>query len=177
AADAPHSCSWLASNPAPCLGRPLWYGVTWSLLRWINDHFGLGLGGEKAIQKALVDNSLTGFANIENVVGEPIETLLAEWAATLYLDDRSATALPSRIDFPSWNLFDIFDVGGLPSSARLRPTSVVFQDFTEDVDVRAGSTAYFLLSGNVTAPTAIRVRNQVDGVLPTTMQVFIVRTK
>ena len=71
-------------------------------------------GGERAIQKALVDNDFRGLESIEDVVGVPIETLLAEWAATLYLDDRGVPGLPARLDFPSWNLFDIYEGGGLP---------------------------------------------------------------
>ena len=137
-AEAPHECSWLTNSPAPCNGRPLWYGVTWSLLRWINDHFGLGFpGGEQGIQKALVDNTLRGMGNIEDVLGEPIETLLAEWAATLYLDDRGVAGLPARLDFPSWDLLDVFS--GPVSS--LVPIGVGFVDFARDVDVRAASTA------------------------------------
>ena len=134
-ADASHECSWLTVSPVPCGGRPLWYGVTWSLLRWVNDHFGPSFpGGERAIQKALVDNDFRGLESIEDVVGVPIETLLAEWAATL-----------------------------------------VFTNFARDVDVRAASTAYFVLAGNVQSPTAVRVRDQADGQLPPNMQVFLVR--
>ncbi|MCH8254730.1 MAG: hypothetical protein IID06_05220 [Gemmatimonadetes bacterium] len=91
-------------------------------------------GGERAIQKALVDNDFRGLESIEDVVGVPIETLLAEWAATL-----------------------------------------VFTNFARDVDVRAASTAYFVLAGNVQSPTAVRVRDQADGQLPPNMQVFLVR--
>ncbi len=63
--------------------------------------------------------------NIEDVLGEPIETLLAEWAATLYVDDRGVTGLPARLDFPSWNLRDIFEGGTLPPSSKLAPIPVV----------------------------------------------------
>ncbi|MCH8144826.1 MAG: hypothetical protein IIA55_08930 [Gemmatimonadetes bacterium] len=132
-------------------------------------------GGERAIQKALVDNDFRGLESIEDVVGVPIETLLAEWAATLYLDDRGVPGLPARLDFPSWNLFDIYEGGGLPSSARLDPIRIVFTNFARDVDVRAASTAYFVLAGNVQSPTAVRVRDQADGQLPPNMQVFLVR--
>ncbi len=176
-ADAPHACSWLTGTPAPCEGRSLWYGVTWSLLRWVNDHFGPGFlpDGERGIQKALVNNTLLGLENLADVVGVPIETLLAEWAATLYLDDRGIAGLPARLDFPSWNLFDIFQGGALPATSRLVPIVVLFNNSVRDVDVRAASTAYFLLSGAVSAPTAIRVRTQADLVLPSTVQVFVVR--
>ena len=84
--------------------------------------------------EGLVDNDFRGLESIEDVVGVPIETLLAEWAATL-----------------------------------------VFTNFARDVDVRAASTAYFVLAGNVQSPTAVRVRDQADGQLPPNMQVFLVR--
>lgn len=175
-ADAPHACSWLTVSPAPCGGRSLWYGVTWSLLRWVSDHFGPSfLGGERAIQKALVDNDLRGLESIEDVIGVPIETFLAEWAATLYLDDRGVPGLPARLDFPSWNLLDIYEGGGLSATARLDPIRIVFTNFARDVDVRAASTAYFVLAGDVRSPTAVRVRDQADGQLPPNMQVFLVR--
>ncbi len=170
-AEAPHACSWLTISPAPCGGRPLWYGVTWSLLRWINDHFGPGLGGEQGIQKALVHNTLRGLENLENVVGVPSETLLAEWAATLYLDDRLIAGLPARLDFPSWDLLDVFS--GPVSS--LVPIGVGFVDFARNVDVRAASTAYFRLTGAVSLPTSVRVRDQGDVALPPVMQVFVIR--
>ena len=50
--------------------------------------------------EGLVDNDFRGLESIEDVVGVPIETLLAEWAATLYLDDRGVPGLPARLDFP-----------------------------------------------------------------------------
>jgi len=175
-ANAPHACSWLTANPAPCGSRALWYGVTWSLLRWVSDHFGPGFpGGEQAIQKALVDSDLRGLESIEDVIGVPIETFLAEWAATLYLDDRGVAGLPARLDFPSWNLLNIYEGGNLPSSAKLDPIRIVFTNFARNVDVRAASTAYFVLAGDVQSPTAVRVRDQADGQLPPNMQVFIVR--
>jgi hypothetical protein len=174
--DVPHACSWLTVNPAPCRGRPLWYGVTWSLLRWVNDHFGPTFpGGEEAIQRALIDNDMTGLENIADVIGVPIETFLAEWAASLYLDDRGVGGLPSRIGFPSWNLLDISESGTIPSVPRLDPIRFSFGDFAGDVDVRSASTAYFVLSGGVSAATAVRVRNQIDQFLSSTVQVFLVR--
>jgi hypothetical protein len=175
-ADAPHSCSWLTVNPAPCQGRPLWYGVTWSLLRWVNDHFGPTFsGGERGIQQAIVNNDATGLQNIEDVIGTPTETFLAEWAASLYLDDRGVIGLPSRIDFPSWNLLDIYESGTIPGFRRLDPARFVFADFARDVDVRAASTAYFVLSGAVVAPAAVRVRDQTDQFVSPRIQIFLVR--
>ncbi len=173
--EAPHACSWLTVNPAPCLGRPLWYGVTWSLLRWVNDHFGPAFGGEEAIQQALVNNDISGLENIEDVIGEQIETFLAQWAASLYLDDRGVVGLPARVDFPSWNLVDIYEGGSFPPSAQLDPIRRSLGDFDRELEVRSASTAYFVLSGAVAVPTAVRIRNQIDQFLSPKIQVFLVR--
>jgi hypothetical protein len=175
-ANAPHACSWLTADPTPCEGRPLWYGVTWSLLRWVNDHFGPTFpGGERGIQQAIVNNDISGLENIEDVIGMPTEDFMAEWAASLYLDDRGVTGLPSRIDLPSWNMRTIYEGGSFPASARLDPAQLVFADFAQNVDVRAASTAYFILSGAVAAPTAVRVRDQTDQFTSPIIQIFLVR--
>jgi hypothetical protein len=174
---APEECSWLDQrpiNPGPCVGGRDVYGTPWSLLRWLTDHFGPTYpGGEKGLQRALIDDGGVGYANITNVVGLPIETLLAQWATALYTDDR-VPGLSPRLTLPSWNLLDIFD-RGLVESARLVPRSRGFSNFADSFSVRAGSAAYFRVSGATHAPTGIRIRNSSDGRLPSIMQVFVVR--
>ena len=176
-AGAPEECSWLTAPPddsGPCLGGRNIYGTPWSLLRWISDHFGpTHSGGEKGLQRDLIDDSGVGYENIENIAGVPIRTLLAQWAAALYVDDRVPGAA-TRLTLPSWDLFDIFD-HSLPESSRLVPRSRSFSSFTDAFSVRAGSSAYFRVSGATHGPTAIRVRNSSAGQLPSIMQVFVVR--
>ena len=175
---APHECSWLTPDPFPCQGefRPLWYGVNWSLLRWANDQFGPSFaGGAPGIQKAIIDNDKTGLSNLANVLGVQIDSLLAQWSATLYLDDR-ISGLSPRLTFPSWSLFSILD-RGLSASARLKPAEITFSEFLERVDVRAASTAYFLIGGANRPATALRVRDTTDEELPTSMQVYLVRVQ
>lgn len=109
-ANAPEQCSWLGGPPehsGPCgLEDFQYYGVSWSLLRWLSDQYGPGFpGGERGLQRALVDNQAMGYDNIANVIPAPFKTLLAQWAATLYTDDR-VTGLDARLTLPSWNLFD-----------------------------------------------------------------------
>ena len=173
--DAPHECSWLMSDGDPCGGRPLWYGVTWSLLRWVSDHIGPTFtGGEEAIQKAIINNDINGLANLEDVLGESLDPLMAEWAAALYLDDRVG-GLSARLTFPSWNLLNIYEGGNLFDSARLVPFDITFENFTEVVDVRGSSTAYYLLGGANRPATAVRVRDRLDAQLSSFMQIFLVR--
>ncbi len=175
-AGAPEQCSWLdASFQAPCGGRPLWYGVSWSFLRWISDHFGDAFaGGEKGFHQALIDASDVGFTNIANRVGVPIDSLLAQWSASLWVDDRVSTS-NDRLTMRSWDLLDIFN--GLVSTARLQPGAASFDDFSRTLSVRAASTAYTLVSGLLRPAVAIRARDAAGGALPSQMQLYVVRTR
>lgn len=180
--DAPEQCTWLDSNAVsdgsdpdrPCLGGRQVYGVPWSFLRWLSDHFAANFGGgEQELQRAIVSGSSSGFTNISTVIGEPMSTLLAQWAAALYVDDRVSGAA-TRLTMPSWDLFDIYEVT-LPQGLRLVPTAVSFADFTETFRVRGGSTGYFRISGTTRPATAVRARDLADGSLPSSMQLWVVR--
>jgi Big-like domain-containing protein len=170
---APEQCSWL-NYIGPCLPGSAPYGAPWLLLRWLSDQYGPTFpGGEKGLQKALIEESADGYANIENVVGVPIATVLAQWASALYTDDRFSQ-IDRRLTLPSWNLFEIYGASA-PEPARLVPRSRTFESFRDDFSVRAGSSAYFRVSGGARPATAIRVRTPSDNTLPANMQLFVVR--
>jgi hypothetical protein len=178
-AGAPEQCSWLdrpPANPSPCARSIRHVYLSWSLLRWLTDAYGPGFaGGGQGLQRALIDNRAVGYNNIAAVVGVPIKTLLAQWAATLYTDDR-VTGLDPKLTLSSWNLFDIYDVEAT-ETARLVPRSRAFASFTDNFSVRAGSSAYFRVSGSSRPATAVRIRNNSGGTLPSVMQVFVVRLR
>jgi hypothetical protein len=180
-ANAPEGCTWLdgpsGSNAGLCAQRGLLvYGVTWSFLRWLSDHYGPGFpGGESAMHRAWIDGPLSGFASLEALVGEPIEDLLARWAASLYLDDRGVAGLDPLLTFPSYDLGDV-EANVVPE-ARLTPHVRSFADFQQNVQVRAGSSAYFLVSGANRPSTAIRMRSATGGFLDPSVQVWVVRTR
>ena len=170
--NAPQQCTWLDENAVtdgsdpdrPCMGGRQVYGVPWSFLRWLSDHFAVNFaGGEQDLQRAIVSGSTSGYDNISAVIGEPISTLLAQWAAALYVDDRVPGAA-LRLTMPSWNLFDIYEVGLAPALS-LVPTAVSFADFTETFKVRGASTGYFRISGATRPATAVRARDLADGSL------------
>ena len=159
----------------PCVGGRQVYGVPWSFLRWLNDQFAADfIGGEQELQRAIVSGTQSGFDNISAVIGEPISLLLAQWAATLYVDDRVFSSASPRLAMTSWNLFDIFEMG-LNTGLRLAPTALGFTDFTETIEVRAASTGYFRIFGNGRPATAVRARDLFDGSLPSSMQFWVVR--
>ena len=176
--NAPEQCSWLSlksqGNGGPCVGDFPVYGASWSLLRWISDQYGPTFpGGEKGLHKRLVDNAFTGYATLSDVTGASIEVLLAQWAAALYTDDRVG-GLDTKLTFTSWNMKAIED--GILQTARLTPRDRPFGAFSDQVSVRGGSTAYFLVSG-ARGPTGIRVRDPGEGLLPIAMRMWVVRLR
>jgi hypothetical protein len=174
---APEQCSWLATrsqgNTGPCLTGREPYGVPWSIFRYLSDQFGPQFaGGEKGIHRALIDNAFTGYATVTSVIGVPIDVLLTRWAATLYTDDRVGGIDP-KLTIKSWNLFAVEQ--RLVATARLAPRDRQFAAFNDPISVRAGSTAYFLVSGSGRSATGIRVRDPSDGPLPGNMRMWVVR--
>ncbi|MGH7467432.1 MAG: Ig-like domain-containing protein [Longimicrobiales bacterium] len=177
-ANAPEQCSWLGmaaeGNNGPCASADIaTYAVGWSFLRWLSDRFGPQLaGGEKALQRALVNNRSKGFSAVSGALGIPIDSLLAQWGAALYVDDRVPTLSPA-LTFSSWNMFDVEN--GKNPLYRLLPRERSFASFTDAVSVRAGSTAYFRVSGVGRPATAIQAFAPSSGALPAHMRMWVVR--
>jgi hypothetical protein len=173
---APEQCSWLAlaefGNDGPCdEWRPI-YGVPWLLLRWMSDQFSSRFAtGEPGLQRALIDHTQDGFETLATVAGIPISELLAQWSAALYVDDRVPTAA-ARLTVPSWNLVSV-EVE-LIRTAHLTPRARSFTTFTDDVQVRGASTAYFRVTGTRPAFT-LGARTSAGGTLPNHMQMWVVR--
>jgi uncharacterized protein YjdB len=81
------------------------YGTSWALLRWAMDYH---TSSESVFLKALVQEPLTGVANLSARVGRPFGDVLTEWGAALYLDAWSRPSSQPRLGFPSWYLEDVF---------------------------------------------------------------------
>ncbi len=181
AQNAPHECSWLTTKPQgitnwPCVGGLDPYGAPWSLLRYLSDRFGPARGGEDQIHKAILDHTQPGYSMLASVIGMPIDSILAQWAAMLYADDRVSNPV---LNMTSWNLFDIYygTSGGfrLIPALRLIPDPVSFSNFTKTVNVRASSTYYALISGSNRPPTALKARDGAGSILPSHMRFWVVR--
>lgn len=183
--NAPEDCTWEGRDTGHVCSVDLVNGVPWTFLRWLSDHFGPNFaGGEQELQRNLVDNTLAGFANIEDVVGVSMDTLLAQWAAMLYVDDRvlgdgTPAVVDSILRLRTWDLYDVVEgvVFAGVNVHRLAPRTRAFTAFSDQSNVRAGSSAYFIVSGNGRAATAIRARDADDDQLPQHMQVWVVRMK
>jgi len=179
ASGAPEQCSWLGTrsqgNTGPCLSGREPYGVSWSFLRWLSDQYGSQFPlGEKGLHQALIDNAFSGFATVADVIGQPMEALLVQWSAMLYADDR-IPGVDEKLTMKSWNLLSIEQ--GIVETGRLSPYVRSFGTFSDAIQVRGGSTAYFVVSGANRSATGIRVRDASDGPLPGIMRVWVVRAQ
>ncbi|TVR53448.1 MAG: Ig-like domain-containing protein [Gemmatimonadales bacterium] len=181
----PEGCGWLSRDTAGACQilsggqledyTRLPYGVSWSFLRWISDHYHDRFpGGERELHRSLVENPNRGFQTLQEVVGEPVPPMLARWAASLYVDGR----LPSGVGdpllrFPSWNLRGIEERLVEPAHLRARPAG--FSSFNLPMTVAAGSSAYVVISGGSRPAHSVRARSESGGLLPDHMQLWIVR--
>jgi uncharacterized protein YjdB len=175
-ANAPEQCSWLlplpgGTPPGPCDPSASFNG-SWAFLRWLTDHFADAVGGDGAFHQALIDASGPGFDRVATLAGLPIETLLARFGASLYVDDRISLA-DALLDFPSWDLFDFHE--SVVQQAQLAPRNVGYEAFVQDVSVRGGSTAYFRISGPGRPATAIELTDAAGGALSPDVRVWAVR--
>jgi len=172
---APEQCGWWRRQPSPCVSRSLWYGIGWSFLRWVSDRFGPAYpGGEQGLQQALIADTAAGPQMAADVVGVSLDTLMAEWSAALYVDDRISNPDPS-LTFTSWNLYD-FEQNTV-SAAHLRPLEAPFSDWQASGDVRSSSTGYVAVDGTSHPATAVKARDASGNDLPAYMQVWIVRLR
>jgi hypothetical protein len=108
------------------------------------------------------------------VTGRPIDELLTQWAAMLYVDDRVPGAA-ARLTLPSWNLFDI--ARGFRETALLAPRERAFANFSDAVAVAGGSVAYFRIGGGTRAGMAVRAATAAGSPLPAHMRMWIVRLR
>jgi hypothetical protein len=177
---APENCSWWGLPPGDwhtCADvYRLPYGVSWSLLRWLSDQYGWRFtGGEAELQRRLIEANSTGLASLAEAVGTPADSLMAQWAAALYLDDRRDTYDPIR-SFSSWDLSGI--MSRMASTATLEPRTRHFADQTEIFHVRAGSTGYILLMDYERPATTLQlVPGEFVDAVPDYVRLWLVRTR
>lgn len=176
---APQQCTWLVyaddSASGPCQ-LSLNYGVSWSLIRWMADHYGPGHpGGRKGFHRQMVSSSETGFQLVEQLTGTSVDSVLAGWAASLYLDGRPVEK-PALWTNPSWNFYDVLDPHTTYDPLRAERRALGANTRNE-LEVRAASAAYFRLSGPAEPGAAVLARTPAGTSLPDQMQMWMVRIR
>ena len=178
----PQECSWLVivAEPETCAKHAYHYDVGWSLFRWLTDQYGrLYPGGEQHFHQELIRSEEIGppVLAIEQALGETTETLLARWAAAIYVDDRVADADPT-LQFTSWNLRELHRHHYREDNAHfgLYPVELPFADAQRQARIRDGSIWYLRVSGDQRPATAIGVLDRAYGtLLSDDIQIWAVR--
>ena len=166
----PQECGWLNTADASC-GAYLEYSVGWSFLRWLTDQYARQYpGGDAQFHREMLLSSRDQLGAIERLLGEPVETLLAQWSAALYVDDRVAGADPA-LQLTSWNRLDIYK----DDPNRLIPQEIPFEPLERFARIRDGSTWYVRVSGDARPATALSVENPHNTELPDEIQLWVVR--
>lgn len=164
-------------------------GRSWLFLRWLGDQE--GGGDQRDLFRELASGGpaqLTGVSNVEQVTGVRWEQLLADFVATLPLDDGSVPPVSDRHRVLTWNLRDVFaSLNSNPSSRSRFPlsfplalTRLRFENAAADFELSGSTIRYFRLQGGIDVP-ALAVSLLSPGGAPAPAgaapQITIVRTR
>ena len=178
--DAPEECTWIGreedGNGGPCAGRH-GYGVPSMLLRFVLDRWGEAYpGGEAALMRRVANSPSSGFSSLEEVSGQPIEQILAEFYIALWGDGRPSSPGHAWDWMASWDLHDVFS--RLPDDYQLQPRTSSSSNPHATANIRGGSSLYlhWVPSGSV-APTSIRVTTPSGAPVPGDISVWAWRIR
>ena len=141
-------------------------GATWSLLRYAVDH---SAGDENAKWMQLVNSTTSGIANLTNVFGSNLTSLVRDWATATLTDDLTTTDAPYQQ--LTWNLRSLFAAIQSNGAYPLATTALTANASTS-VNVSGGSAAYLRFS--VAAGQTAQVQ---WNTLPSNVQLTLVRTR
>ena len=139
-------------------GDGAFYATSWSFIRYNVDRYATS---EATYLRGITNAAVTGTTNIAQQSGADPTQILGNWSLALYLDENSAFAGNADVNFPSWDLRDIFSGMNLDFSSRgfftkifpLVPQAVPSGDFTIDnPGIHGGSFSPYDVTG-LTATT------------------------
>jgi len=158
-------------------------GAAWSFVRYLLDRFG-SPETEFELTRALIGSAaLSGRAAVEEVTGESFESLVADWAASLFVEGRAG--LPDRVEpslrLPSWNLLEIYENVFPQGIFPLQPPTVDLAEVTRlDAELYTGTASYVRLAGTeASSGTGIRLATPAGEPLSAAVEprLVIVRTR
>jgi hypothetical protein len=119
-------------------------GANWLFVRWLADHYAATQPTGVEITRGLVQTTLRGSANVENVTGEPFDELVARWQLTNYLEDLPGfTPSDETLQYSSWSFRDVyqsgFEDGVFLRSYPLMPDSTLTGTYSHTGTLRGGS--------------------------------------
>ena len=175
---APEQCTWIGrpeeGNTGPCKApfRAV-YGVPSMVYRYAMDLWGGEYnGGERAMMRRLTQSRHAGWASLEDVSSQSIESILAGFYITLWGDLQGY----DMRGMATWNLRDIFSQ--FRSDRHLQPYTSSSSQPRVTASVRGGSNLYlhWTPTGSL-RPTAIKVTSANGGPVPGHISVWAWRIR
>jgi hypothetical protein len=147
-------------------------GAIWNFLRFAADH--LPAGSEDAFWFNLVNSKTSGIANLTSALGTAPNSLMRDWAISVFLDDNAAAVDP-RFQAPSWNLRSVLTGGGTSTPFSLVTRSLA--DGVANTVQMAGGGVSFLRFSVASGQDALLTVTSSGQLLPSTVQLAVVRVR
>ena len=123
-----------------------------------------------------MNSSVTGLANLRNVLGvEPLD-VMRDWALALFTDDNAAGSDP-RFQLPSWNLRDVMLRGSPQLASQYPPATRSLTDNRTTVLVLAAGGAQFLRFNVPAGQEALLTVTASGLALPSNIRLSLVRVR
>lgn len=148
-------------------------GAIWSLLRYIADQ--RFAGAENTFWNALVNSRTTGLANLTNAIGSAPNTLMRDWAISVFMDDN-APGVDPRFTQPSWNVRSLITNGGT-SIAYPLVTRTLSDGVTLSTSLASYGVSFMRFSVPSGQDALLSVSGSSGGALPPGVRVSIARVK
>ncbi|MEZ0333023.1 MAG: hypothetical protein ACAI18_03370, partial [Gemmatimonadales bacterium] len=119
-------------------------GANWLFVRWVADHYAATQPTGVEVTRGLVQTTLRGSANIEQVTGEPFDDLVARWQLANYAEDLPGlTPADGTLQYTSWAFRDVyqsnFEAGIFLKPYPLTPDSTLTGTYAHTGTLRGGS--------------------------------------
>ncbi|HEX5870593.1 MAG TPA: Ig-like domain-containing protein [Longimicrobium sp.] len=141
-------------------------GAAWAFLRYAADRKG---GSESELWRALVDGSVTGFANLQQALGSDPRPWVRDWTVSVFTDDV-VTGVDARFTQPSWRFRSFFNTFPLRTRRMAGPSTV-------ETFLKSGSGSFVRFGVLPATVATITGRSAAAQPLPSSVYVTIVRTK
>jgi len=147
-------------------------GAIWNFLRFAADH--LPTGAEDTFWFNLVNSKTSGIANLTSALGAAPNSLMRDWAISVFMDDNAAGVDP-RFQQPSWNLRSALTGGGTSTPFPL--TTRTLTDGVATSMQLAGGGVGFVRFSVTSGQDALLTVTSSGQPLPSTVQLAVVRVR
>ena len=147
-------------------------GAIWNFLRFTADHLA-DPAQENSFWFNLVNTKATGIPNLTNALGKAPNSVLRDWAISVFLDDNAPNVDP-RFQQPSWNLRSAMTAGG--SQLFSLATRTLTDNATATTTLVGDGVSFFRFSVPSSQDALLTVTSS-GLALPSTVQLALVRVR